>query len=477
MKTLQKLASTITVISFALNLYIYTYPSLDSEKCYWSREYRDLDSLSNWEKKIIEIPYFGDLYKQYFVPDNAKSVKMDPRDIRMMAIGDPQLNGNWPTTPYIKRLDNFGNDYYLRHIYETMKRRLDPSFVAMMGDLVSSQWIGDSEFFNRTRRIISRSFPRPPEQCLAELDIINKHEDIVWWDYLHEFEDNYHNNVFKTKEFYEFEDVYDWYNGTFIDPVTGSNTEPLFLNVTGNHDIGYGDTTYQHMARWRKLFGKVNYWIEYDNDTDHPWRIVMLNSLALDGPMLEPEFKTYTWQFLEALEKTHYKGTTVLLTHVPMYKREGLCKDGPSFEYYTASGCHGCSPSRVGLLKSQNHLSEETSRKVLDITFGEGNGGVILTGHDHYGCDNYYNFIDEEKGWVADKNIKSDKWIREITVRSIMGDFDGTVGIMTGHFNHSNKKWEFDYTQCKFIVQHVWWAARVTALAAVLLQSLALLFP
>lgn len=58
-----------------------------------------------------------------------------------------------------------------------------------------------------------------------------------------------------------------------------------------------------------------------------------------------------------------------------------------------------------------------------------------------------------------------------------MGDFDGTVGIMTGHFNHSNKKWEFDYTQCKFIVQHVWWAARVTALAAVLLQSLALLFP
>ncbi|KAG0684642.1 hypothetical protein C6P40_001640 [Pichia californica] len=476
MGVLKKVAWTTTYIAIFLNIYIYTYPSLDSQKCYWSHEYRDYDSLSSIEKTIIQLPYFGDLYKQYFVPDNAKKIDNYPRDIRMMAVGDPQLNGNWPNTPLFKKIDNFGNDYYLRHVYQVMKKRLDPNFVSMMGDLVSSQWIGDSEFYNRTRRIIQRSFPRPESQCSFELKYVNDHIDTDWEKYMGEFYDNLNSGKFKERELFEFKDVYDWYNGTFIDPNTKSNTEPLFLNITGNHDIGYGDTTFQHMARWEKLFGLANFWIEYDNDTDHPWRIVMLNSLALDGPMLQPEFQKYTWDFLEALNKTDYHGSTILLTHIPMYKREGLCKDGPNFEYYTASGCHGCVPERVGLLKSQNHLSKDTSRKVLDVVFGKGKSGIILTGHDHYGCDNYINFINEDDGWVADKNITSDKWIREITVRSIMGDFDGTMGIMTGHFNTEEKNWEFDYTQCVFIIQHVWWATQVTTLISILLHSFAFFF-
>lgn len=476
MKLFKKIAWIATVLALFLNIYIYTYPSLDAKNCYWSHEYRDYDSLSSLAKSILKVPYFGDLYKQFYVPDLAKEINMIPRDIRMMAVGDPQLNGNWPITPYIKMLDNYGNDYYLRHVYKVMKNRLDPQFVAMMGDLVSSQWIGDSEFYNRTRRIIQRSFPRPESQCAAELEHVNKHIDMDWIKYMDEFRENQSSGKFKTREFYEFKDVYDWYNGTFIDPKTGSNTEPLFFNITGNHDIGYGDTTFQHMARWRELFGLANFWIEYDNDTDHPWRIVMLNSLALDGPMLQPEFQEYTWDFIEALNNTNYTGSTILLTHIPMYKREGLCTDGPNFEYYTESGCHGCSPSRVGLLKSQNHLSKETSRKVLDVIFGKSKSGIILTGHDHYGCDNYYSFMNDEEGWVANKNITSKQWIREITVRSIMGDFDGTMGIMTGHFNHNNKIWEFDYSQCTFIVQHVWWATQITTLLAVLLHSFAFFF-
>lgn len=444
---------------------MFTYPSLKSKQCSWSHEYRDFSRLHNWEQTLISLPYFGDLYKHHFIKDEGfnSSDPNQPKDIRLMAVGDPQLNGNWPSTPYLKRLDNFGNDYYLGHIYDVMNSRLKPTFVAMMGDLVSSQWTGDSEFYNRTRRILTRSFKRPIDQCLSELEYIEKHENTDWYNYMETFNERLANGYFATSEAYEFKDVYNWNNG---------KSKPLFLNVTGNHDIGYGDTTYQHMARWNKLFGKVNFYIEYDSDTDHPWRIVMLNTLAIDGPMLQPQFKDYTWEFVEFLKNKHYKGSTILLTHIPMFKKEGLCHDGPNFEYYKESGCHGCHPNRVGLLKSQNHISEESSQKILDAIFYDGNSGIILTGHDHYGCDNYYSYLGEEKGWVASKSIDSGKYIREVTVRSIMGDYDGAMGVMTGHFNQSESKWNFEYTQCIFVVQHFWWAAQIATLLSILLHSL-----
>jgi len=478
MAVIRKLTWVISVLALILNVYIYSYPSLDSQNCSWAFEEPEVDfaRFPAWVPGVLATPYFGDWFKTYILPKLADPVVEStvPRDIHLMAVGDPQLNGNWPTTPYLKRLDNFGNDYYLRHIYTLLKRRLDPQFVSIMGDIISSQWIGDSEFYNRTRRVMTRSFPRPEGQCSVELDYVNAQRDTDWVSDMDEFNQRLETGYFLTDEYFAYENIYDWTNGSFIDPQTGLNTEPLFFNVTGNHDIGYGDTTFQHMARWKKLYGKDNFWIEYDNDTDHPWRVVMLNSLALDGPMLQPQFKKYLWQFVDVLKRREYKGSTILLTHIPMHKREGLCHDGPFFEYYKESGCFGCGPDRVGLLKSQNFLSPETSQRVLDAVFGAGNGGIILTGHDHHGCDNYLNFMAEEDLWVADKDVKSSKYVREVTVRSIMGDYDGTMGLMSGRFNQEEAKWEFEYTQCKFTIQHVWWAAQISMLLAVLLHSIAL---
>lgn len=383
-----------------------------------------------------------------------------------MAVGDPQINGNWPSTPYAKRLDNYGNDYYLRHIYHLMKGRLNPTHVAMMGDLFSSQWIGDSEFQNRTMRITDRIYTRPRDQARLEFEYIETHVNTDWMAFHNQFQKDLKNGVYDDPESYNYQNVFNWY-----DP---ESDEPLFLNVTGNHDVGYGDATFQHMARWRILFGKDNYWIEYDNETDHPWRIVMLNSLTLDGPMLQSEFKDYTWKFVEILEQRPYNGSTILLTHIPMHKREGLCYDGPNVEFYKESGCHGCSPDRVGLLKSTNFVSEEASQRVMNAVFKAGKAGIILTGHDHYGCQNYFNLEGDE--WVASKDKKSDgKFIKEVTVRSMMGDFDGVTGIMTGMFDETEKKWDFEYTECYFAVQHVWWGAQACLILAILLQSTTIL--
>ncbi|ANZ73674.1 BA75_00515T0 [Komagataella pastoris] len=460
----KQLANWVTAITILINIYLYTYPSFNSERCSWATTEVKTGSLTNWESLVLQIPYFGDIFQQYFLDESKLEDNSD--DIKILALGDPQINGNWPNTPYIKRLDNFGNDYYLGHIYRTMKRRLLPSHVAVMGDLFSSQWISDSEYYNRTRRYMTRLFPQPEQHTLDAMNFVDKHEDVDWRTFYGWMNGNLNDGSFLKEEEYAYYDIYDWTKPRI-------EGQPLFINITGNHDVGYGDTTYQHLARYRKLFGKDNYFIEYDNNTDHPWRIVVLNSLALDGPLLQPEFQTYTWQFVEMLSKQKYPGQTILMTHIPFYKREGLCIDGPFVEYFTEE--NALEDYRIGLLKSENHLQYETSQKVLNAVFQSGKPGIVLTGHDHEGCENFYS-KDENNVWVADKSVKNKNfYIKEATVRAMMGDFDGHAGIMTGHLNKSTGLWEWNYSSCPFSVQHVWWVGHVGIALSILLQSIGFL--
>lgn len=458
MSLLKRFAWFVTAVAAVLNVYIYTYPSVHADQCHWANEKRVLPQ-NPLLQTIASLPYLGDLYVTYFT-------QLEPtEDIRMMTMGDPQINGNWPSTPYIKRLDNYGNDYYLRHIYHTMKRRLAPDYVTIMGDLLSSQWISDSEFLNRTSRIIDRIFTRDRAHAQLEYDILDEHQDVDFMKFYDQVYHDMYNGLYDNDEIYDYQDVHSWY--------PTKDSEPLFLNITGNHDIGYGDCTFQHMARWHKLFGKDNFWIEYDNDKKYPYRIVMLNSLALDGPMLQDEFKAITWKFLEVLEKRPYNGATILLTHIPMYKPSGLCYDGPNVEYYEESGCHGCSPDRVGLLKSTNFVSHESSQRVMNAIFSNGKPGIILTGHDHYGCQNYYNFVEDQQEWIPSKTIESKNYIREVTVRSMMADYGGVTGIMTGVLGEDG--WSFEYSECHFSIQHIWWVAQISLALAILLQSISFL--
>ncbi|CDK27227.1 unnamed protein product [Kuraishia capsulata CBS 1993] len=461
MRVISALAILISVLTALVNLYIYTYPSLNAENCSWKHQKHQKHS---YLEDVFE--QYAHTKKGYSKASNGANSTSEVADIRLLAIGDPQINGNWPSTKYIKRLDNYGNDYYLGHIYQVMKRRLQPSHVAVMGDLFSSQWISDSEYYNRTRRFITRLFPGPEEYTAYNLDFVNKHEDVDWVSHMHWFQKTLEEGGFKGPDQYDFQNIYDWTEHQLAD-------EPLFINLTGNHDIGYGDTTYQHMTRFRRLFGKDNYWIEYGAGTDHAWRIVVLNSLALDGPSAQPEFLDYTWQFVETLRERPFEGSTILLTHIPFYKREGLCRDGPFSELYTPENAVGA--YAIGKLKSENHLQYETSQRVLSAVFTSGKPGIVMTGHDHEGCENYYN-LSPEGEWYASKEVEADVHIKEITVRAIMGEFGGNTGIMTGHFDEDAKQWEFDYTLCPFIVQHVWWAAQIGLLLSVLLVSGALLF-
>lgn len=468
---IKALVDLATVIAILLNFFVYFYPDIvnPTEKCKWynapeqKSKYTFLNNNlpTDWVNKLVL--NFPSLKEQEEVVSN---------DIHMLLFGDPQINGNWPLTKYIKRLDNYGNDYYLGHIYNTMKRRLNPSHVTVMGDLFSSQWILDSEFYNRTYRYVERLFPQPLEYKQNALEVHARHENYNWQQWL---EDEKAMDPIHRFQSRVYNDVYDW---VYRNRSTPNYDQPLFINLTGNHDIGYsGDATWQHMARFHLLFGQNNYVINYKKGTPDEWRIVVLDSLTLEGPALQEEFVNYTWSFLENLrdrENPNFKGSTILLTHVPMYKKAGLCRDGPEHKYYINNEKE---PYKNGKLRSHNHLAYETTQKVMDIVFpNKGKSGIILTGHDHEGCDDWYNYINGE--WISSKEKQSAEResVREVVVRAMMGEFDGQTGILTGHFDDARDTWDFHFSYCSFVIQHWWWASKVALLVVIFLQSFVKLF-
>ncbi|EMG45343.1 hypothetical protein G210_4487 [Candida maltosa Xu316] len=463
----------LTIGAILLNFFVYFYPDIlnDTQQCNWHNapllksKYPIInDNLSpDWVNKLVlNFPQFR----------QEEEVKGDDKEIHMLLFGDPQINGNWPSTKYIKRLDNYGNDYYLGHIYNTMKTRLNPSHVTVMGDLFSSQWILDSEFYNRTYRYVERLFPQPEEYKQNVLSIHSEHKNYDWQAWMRKEQALDPNVRFQSRV---YNDVYDWIHRERSTP---NYDQPLFINLTGNHDIGYsGDATWQHMARFHLLFGQNNYVINYNKGTPEEWRIVVLDSLTLEGPALQEEFLNYTWSFLENLrdkENPSFNGSTILLTHVPMYKVAGLCRDGPEHRYYEN---YEKEPYKNGKLRSHNHLAYDTTQKVMDIVFpNKDKSGIILTGHDHEGCDDWYNYKNGE--WVASKERSSTEResVREIVVRAMMGEFDGQTGVLTGQYDKSHNDWDFNFTYCSFTVQHWWWASKVAILVVILLQSFVKLF-
>jgi hypothetical protein len=111
----------------------------------------------------------------------------------------------------------------------------------------------------------------------------------------------------------------------------------------------------------------------------------------------------------------------ILITHIPLHKQVG-CVDKPLLHI-----------DEDGLITRQNHLSQSTSRHLLDYIAPD----IILTGHDHHGCT--YNHTNSHG-----------KHIAEFTIRSIMGDFSGTGALLELHSNNNNNTWTHTFQYCHF---------------------------
>ena len=422
-----------------------------------------------------------------------------PAPFRLLVLGDPQLegdssllfnaeDGSFPTlrriykTPsfqhakelitqdlfillqyWRKKLDLLGNDYYLAHIYRTLSSFTYPTHVAVLGDLLGSQWVSDEEFDLRGRRFWGRVFQRGRRvddsitDTITRISLADQDELAPWKDRV--------------------------------------------INVAGNHDIGYaGDMSAEKLDRFERVFGKANWESRFTlpPPPSHAStaalpspeiRLVILNSLNLEAPALSTELQHSTYDFLNEMiananpvEDT--SSAMVLLTHLPLHKAAGTCVDPPLISYY--SGEHG------GGVREQNHLSPGSSKNILEGLYGMsgdanapalgmGRDGIILTGHDHEGCDVYHYIPRGYPGgeWEAERLNKTNAYktqertagMREITVRSMMGDFGGNAGLLSGWFEYAEGRWHFEYQACALGTQHIWWAIHVFDLVTIGLMN------
>jgi hypothetical protein len=378
----------------------------------------------------------------------------------------------WYIESLRKRFDLFGNDFYLAHIYRTMHWWSRPTHVTVLGDLLGSQWIEDDEFDKRGQRFWERTF-RGGERVPDDVAVWPEHE-------------------------YDLSGLLD-----------GSEAEQIWtkriVNVAGNHDIGYaGDLTPERLDRFERVFGKANYELRFgipinDSDTmatlhddqtnpesirlEPEIRIVVLNDMNLDTPAKDTSLQDATYSFINTVIGTsaavEYSGIfTLVLTHIPLYKPEGVCVDAPFFDFHSEEDGGG--------VKEQYLLSADASKGFLEGFYGmnkdpsaaaggRGRKGLILNGHDHEGCDTYH-FINQTNGTdPAERFWEVARWRdaqaqglpnltssgipgrREITVRSMMGDFNGNAGLLSLWFNQETWEWEYEFANCRLGTQHLWW--------------------
>lgn len=366
-----------------------------------------------------------------------------------------------------KRVDLFGNDLYLAHIYRALHWWTDPTHVTVLGDLIGSQWVTDGEFEQRGRRFWNRVFAGGRR---VEDEITRGSEEAEQPTYM----------------------------------ISDGLWENRIINIAGNHDIGYaGDITEERVTRFEKTFGRANWDVRFnypqlENTSHHAspsLHIIVLNSLNLDTPALSEDLQHASYDFINSVISSHSNPVedrssfTLLLTHLPLHKPDGVCVDGPFFDFWDFEDADG--RFRVGGLKEQNHLSDHGSRHgVLEGIFGmnyqeaapgqgKGRNGLILTGHDHEGCDTWHYIPanakmkeDAEGRPTEEANWKACEWqkanqddshagIREITLRSMMGEFGGNAGLLSAWFDFDVGEWNYEIQMCKFGVQHIWWAVHV----------------
>lgn len=439
-----------------------------------------------------------------------------------------------------KAIDLWGNDWYLAHQVRSLRWWTEPTHVSVLGDLLGSQWISDGEFEKRAGRYwgtVMRGLRKVPDHITGvevESDFYDEPEHQKSW---------------------------------------GGTTEVLgedeawagrVINIAGNHDIGYaGDIDEARVVRFEQAFGAVNWEIWFtlpnasSNETTAPppsedgddaatpaeqpppppaLRLAILNTMNLDTPAYTASLQTHTYAFMNHListsrpvtDKTH---ATILLTHIPLHKRAGVCVDSPFFDFF--EGGSG--------VREQNMLSEHGSKTVLEGIFGlsgdvrsEGEGwgrrGVVVNGHDHEGCDVLHfvgregcegkdGGVEREDGamqMALDADIASSsslnetaaedattspdtdtpaaetptgpQWhatrfpplsplsseecahpsLREITLRSMMGEFGGHAGFLSAWFDPllgERGEWVIEFGSCGVGVQHWWWGVHAVDFA------------
>uniref|UniRef100_A0A7N0U6E0 Calcineurin-like phosphoesterase domain-containing protein n=1 Tax=Kalanchoe fedtschenkoi TaxID=63787 RepID=A0A7N0U6E0_KALFE len=152
---------------------------------------------------------------------------------------------------------------------------------------------------------------------------------------------------------------------------------PIHYFISGNHDVDYA-ISHPHklkvIERYEKEFGKRNYVFRVGK-----LDFVSIDAQDLDGNMQDTLTST-TWEFVKNVSKDGSSNPRVLLTHIPLYRRD-KAPCGPHRTSNIVNQRIVRAPRNLGVLY-QNYITEESSRKLLDLI----QPVMVLSGHDHDHC-------------------------------------------------------------------------------------------
>ncbi|KAG0036294.1 hypothetical protein BGZ82_004419 [Podila clonocystis] len=393
--------------------------------------------------------------------------------VRMVVMADPQMEGDAKIARLGKRahIDLAFNDAYMHHVYRSMmspswsplyslwnlvspnihqhqhknnsstwiQPPTIPTHVTILGDLFSSQWIDNTEFDIRLKRYQS-IFTDPMNTMTSSFPYIQ---------------------------------------------IAVQDT-PELINITGNHDIGYGyDISQSRIERWEQAFGKSNFVTTTripsvgGEEEARVLHFVVLNTMLIDGPSADESLRGQTWEFLQEasrIKERNPKDKIVLLTHIPLHKEKGVCIDPPDIRVHWDN-----------TIIEQTMLTPNTTSWILDNLQPD----FVLNGHDHEGCDTLHvattdSEDNSDMAWTAystatfpqtSKYIHDpiNKTVREITQRSMMAEFGGYSGLfevrvakaIAGGQGRVQNELEYSYESCAFYRDLPVWVVIVTDLIVV----------
>ena len=423
-----------------------------------------------------------------------------------------------------KTLDLFGNDYYLAHIYRTLYWWSIPTHVTVLGDLIGSQWVSDDEFVWRAWRYWNRMLAGSEK---VDEEIMNMYqqekdkrhnfalgrESLGYWsrkviNIAGNHDIGYAGDISRSR-MERFEQAFGKANWDikFSYPeervpearkVVGLPVPEIHLIVLNSMLL---DTPVLDGSLQRDTYGYINDLISQRLDSVES-RNNTFTLLLTHVPLHKPESVCVDSPFVDFWDFEDADGA---------FKHGGLREQNHLSEH----------TSHNGILRSIYGMSGDQDVPVG----GRGRKGLILNGHDHEGCDTVHYIerttlpsspdeVQEQKTLATEEETSSHEadvtedlvpqdietlswqWrsiphpkfvssntfhsapessseivtsLREITLRSMMGEYSGNAGLLSLWYDFDAGHWDYEIMMCPLGVQHTWWAIHVLDLVATVL--------
>lgn len=249
------------------------------------------------------------------------------------------------------------------------------------------------------------------------------------------------------------------------------------LNVTGNHDVGYGaHVDAAHLRAFEAVYGAAGAAHALGG---HVFCVV--NSQVLEGAPAALVAEAWARVADCAAAAAAARAPVVLLTHIPLHNN-GPDGAQPACDRYSVRWTTGAPRA----IREQTHLTPATSARLLAAL----RPVLVFAGHDHRGCAYRVVYSDPVATSTSDSSNDSSSgsgssstWERRVvqqwTVRSVMGEHRGNAQLLAIG-RRADGRFEYAVSACALglkMVHYVWAAVAVAVYAgARVLLAAALVF-